>query len=70
MTILCNFPKTVNPEISARILFSRIALKDILQHLNSRLGNDLPISVTDRVISPFCEDIVFTKLHICEVSRK
>ena len=42
---------TVNPEILARILFSRMGLKD-----NSRLWHDLPISVNDRIISPFLED--------------
>ena len=36
----------------------------------SRLRYDLPISVIDRMISPFCEDFIFTKLRICEVSRK
>ena len=29
---------------------------------NLRLGQDLPISVNDRVIWPFCEDLIFTKL--------
>ena len=31
---------------------------------NSRLGNDVPISVNDRVISPFREDSLFMKLCI------
>ena len=47
---------TVNPEIFARILFSRIELKDIFDAKYSRLGHDLPLSVNDRVISPFLED--------------
>ena len=61
---------TVNPEIFARILFSRIASKDIFATLKSRLGHDLPRSVNDKVISPFREDFIFTKLRICKVSRK
>ena len=47
---------TVYSEIFARILFSRIALKDIFATLkNSRLSHDLPSSVNDRMISLFCE---------------
>ena len=43
------------PEIFARVLFSRIALKDILAKFKLPLGHDLPISVIDRVISRgFC----------------
>ena len=34
----------------------------------SRLGHGLLISVNERVISPFREDFIFTKLRICEVS--
>ena len=37
---------------------------------NSQLGHDLPISVNDSVFLAFREDFIFTKLHICEVSRK
>ena len=53
---------TVNPQIFMRILFSQIALKrHICDAKNFRLGHDFPILV----ISPFCEDFIFTKLHIC-----
>ena len=45
----------------------KIHISDIL---NSRLGHDLPISVNDRVILPFCEDFTFAELCIWEVSRK
>ena len=56
---------TGNSEIFARILFSRIALKrHICDVNNSCLGQDLPISVNDRVISPFREGLIFTKLFI------
>ena len=37
---------------------------------NSRLRKDLPISINDSVIFPFREGFIFTKLRICEVSRK
>ena len=61
---------TVNSEIFARILFSRISVKDIFATLKiSRLRHDLPISVNDRVVLPFHEDFIFAKLCISEVSR-
>ena len=44
---LCCSRNTVNPEIFARILFSRMTLKDIF----ATFKNDLPISVNDRMIS-------------------
>ena len=37
---------------------------------NSRLRQDLPISINDRVILPFREGFIFTKLRISEVLRK
>ena len=58
---------TVNPEVFARILFSRIALRHIHDIQTLRLRHDLPISVNDRVISPFSEGLIFRKLRICEV---
>ena len=61
---------TVKSEVFARILFFRIALKDNFAPLKSRLAYDLPISVTDRMISLFRDDFIFTKLRICKVSRK
>ena len=64
------FACTVNSEIFARILFSRIVLKHIGDVLNSRPRHDLPNSVNDRVIMPFREDFTFAKLRTCEVSRK
>ena len=58
---------TVNSEIFARILFSRIALKHIFSTLKIRQGRDLPISVNDRMISPIHEDFIFAKLRkFCE----
>ena len=41
------------------ILFFQIALKDIFA-----TRDDLPISVNDRIILPFCEDFIFRKLRI------
>ena len=37
---------------------------------NYRLWQDLPISINERVILPFREGFIFTKLRTCEVSRK
>ena len=37
---------------------------------NSRLSQDLPISINDIVILPFRECFIFTKLCICKVSQK
>ena len=46
---------TVNPEFFARILFSRIALKDKFAIENFAIMYDLPLSIIDRVISSFRE---------------
>ena len=48
------------------------SIKSIFAKLkkNATIRHDLPISVNNRVISQFCEDFVFTKLRICEVSGK
>ena len=56
---------TVNPEIFARILFSKMALKDTFATFKiSRLGYDLiPISVNDRMISPFREVLFYAMFH-------
>ena len=64
-------PSTVNLEIFARILFSRIAFKDIFATLEIRdLGMIyVRISVNERVFLPFREGFNFTKLRICKVSR-
>ena len=61
---------TVNWEIFVRILFSQIELRHICHVENSQLGHDLSILVNNRVISPFHEGFIFTKLHIHEVLRK
>ena len=55
---------TVNSEIFARILFSRITLKHDCGVKNWGLEHDLPTSVHDRVISTFRENLIFTKLRI------
>ena len=50
------------------------AAKSVKRHIcdfqNSQLVHGLPISVDERVIFTFREDFIFTKLRICEVSRK
>ena len=60
----CSFMATVNSEMFARLLFSRIALKDIFETVKkSRLVHHFPISVNDRAISSFREGLIFTKLR-------
>ena len=51
-------------------IFANSVKRHICDAKNSRLGHDLRILVKDRVISAFREDFIFTKLRICEVSRK
>ena len=51
-------------------IFANSVKSHICDVKNSRLWHDLPISVKDRMISPFREGYIFTKLRICEVSRK
>ena len=60
----------MNPEFVASFIFANSDLRHICDNMNSQLGHDLLILVNDRVISPFREDFIFTKLRICEVSRK
>ena len=50
----------VNSEIFAN------SVKNICDIKNSRKGHDLPIPANDRVISPFREGFILTKLHVCE----
>ena len=60
---------TVNSEIFTRILFSRIALKDLyLRRSNSRVHvmHDLLITVNDRVILPFREGLFSRKFAFRE----
>ena len=51
-------------------IFASSVLRNTCNRRIQRLGYDLPLSVVDRVISPFREDLIFTKLRMCEVSRK
>ena len=51
-------------------IFANSIKRHISDERNSRLRQDLPISINDRVILPFREGFIFTKLRICEVSRK
>ena len=51
-------------------IFANSVKRHICGVKNSRQGHNLSISVNDRVISAFREDFIFTKLRICEVSRK
>ena len=46
-----------------RILFSRLAFKRHISNVKkSRLSQGLPISIKDRVIFPFREGFIFTKI--------
>ena len=56
---------TVDSEI-----FSNSIKRHISDVKNSRLRQDIPISINDRVILPFREGFYFTKLRICKVSQK
>ena len=51
-------------------IFENSVKKHICDVKNSRPGHDIPLSVNDRVISPFRKGYIFTKLRICEVSQK
>ena len=57
---------TVNSVIFARISIPRIALKPIFATLKIRDKGKMYLYQ----ISPIREDFIFTKLRICEVSRK
>ena len=46
-------------------IFTKSVKIHVSDVLNSPLGHDLPISVNDRVILPFCEDFTFAQLGIC-----
>ena len=62
---------TVNLEIFVRILFLENSVKrHSCSAKNSRQVHDLHTSVIHGAILPFSEDFIFTKLRICEVSRK
>ena len=62
---------TVNSEMFAGILYFPNSIKrHICNVKNSQLGDDIPISVNNRVIVPFSEGFNFWKLRICEVLRK
>ena len=51
-------------------IFTNSVKRHIFDVKISRLMHDLPISVNDRVISSFSGSFLFTKLRICEISRK
>ena len=51
---------TVDFEIFARV-FANSIKRHISDVKSSRLRQDLPISIKDRVILPFCEGFIFTK---------
>ena len=58
---------TANSKSFARFPPPRTAPKDIFATYK---GPDPPIPINDTVISPFHEDLIFTKLRMYEASRK
>ena len=61
----CGFGK-----IREDFIFANSIKRHISDVKKSRLRQGLPISINDRVIFPFREGFIFTKLRICEVLRK
>ena len=61
----CKFGNFLENFIFANSVKRHICNVQILQ-----LRRDLPILVNDSVILLFREVLIFTKLHICEVSQK
>ena len=53
---------TVDSEIFARFIFAKSFKRHTSDVKNPRLRQDLPISIKDRVILPFREGFIFTKL--------
>ena len=47
-------------------IFGNSIKRHICDIKNWGLGHDLPISVNGRVVAPFCESFIFTKLRTCE----
>ena len=56
---------TVDSEIFARFfIFANCIKRHISDVKNSRLRQDLPVSINNRVILPICEGFIFTKLRM------
>ena len=76
MSIICMAPVNDRPyyckfgNFRENFIFANRVTRHICDVQTSRLRHDLPISVNDRVILLFREGLIFTKLRICEVSRK
>ena len=51
-------------------IFANSIKRHISDVKNSRIRQDLPLSINDRVILPFREGFIFTKLRICEAYAK
>ena len=67
---VCSFVYCKTGIFRENFIFANSVKRDFCGVKISRLWYDVPISVNDRVISPFRADSIFTKLRICEVSRK
>ena len=64
----CGYCKFEN--FRENFIFTNSVKTHICYVKNARQGRELPLSVNDKVISPIREGFIFTKLRICEVSRK
>ena len=51
-------------------IFANSIKRHISDVKKTQIRQDLPLSINNRVIVPFREGFIFTKLRICEVSRK
>ena len=65
LSIYCRFRN-----FRENFIFANSIKRHISDVKNSQLRQDLPISIKDRVILPFREGFIFTKLGKWEVSRK
>ena len=60
----CEGHYTVNSEMCEIFIFAKSIKRHICDVNNSQLGHDLPSSVNNRMILPFREGFIFTKLCI------
>ena len=50
-------------------IFAKSVKRYICNIKNLQLGHDLPITVTDRMLYPFCESFIFTKREIKTLTK-
>ena len=69
-TTLCSIAHCRFRNVRENFILANNIKRHISDVKKSRLRQDLPISINDRVKLPFREGFIFTELRICEVSRK